>query len=174
MKMRRIVFAERKDGAVVRTTDMLDTATTPIGNVWGFDELPSLPLTPEQVLGDYKGLGMFGPKSSVRVDIMSLAPEEGKAVDLGARVSTLDLGTGGGMTQGKYSGGMHRTDTIDINLVIKGETDIDYPGEDGQTRTVTASAGDLVVLSAFHEWRNRSQAECVVALFVFAAERKPD
>jgi len=172
MKMRRIVFAESKDGAVVRTTDMLDTEATPIGNVWGFDDLPRLPLRPEQVLADYKGLGIFGPKNSVRVDIMSLAPEKaGKAPDLGGMVSDVDMGTGGGMTQGMYGGGMHRTDTIDLNFVLRGETDIDYPGEDGQIRTVAVKEGDLVVMSAFHEWRNRSNAECVVALFVFAADR---
>ena len=66
MKMRRIVSAEGKAGVVMQVDDLLDTETADrVTNIWGFDKIPQLPLTPEQVLGEYKRLGIFGPKDSV-------------------------------------------------------------------------------------------------------------
>lgn len=175
MKMRRIVSAESKAGVVMQASDLLDAATADlVTNIWGFDKVPDLPLAPEQVLGEYKRLGIFGPKDAVRVDIITLAPEKGGvAPDLGSLVSKLDLGTGAGMTQGQHGGGMHRTDSIDLAVVLKGETDIAYPGEDGQVHTITVREGDFIVQNgAFHEWRNRSNDYCVILLFIVAAERK--
>ncbi len=75
MKMRRIVSAESKAGVVMQVDDLLDTETADrVTNIWGFDAIPELPLTPEQVLGEYKRLGIFGPKDSVRVDLKSFPP----------------------------------------------------------------------------------------------------
>jgi oxalate decarboxylase/phosphoglucose isomerase-like protein (cupin superfamily) len=68
---------------------------------------------------------------------------------------------------------MHRTDTIDLAVVLKGEVDIAYPGEDGQIQTVTANEGDFFVQNgAFHEFHNRSDEPCVILMFVFGSERK--
>ena len=84
MKMRRIVSAEGKAGVVMQVDDLLDTETADrVTNIWGFDEIPQLPLTPEQVLGEYKRLGIFGPKGSVRVDLQVVPPEKAGATDLG-------------------------------------------------------------------------------------------
>jgi hypothetical protein len=174
MKMRRIVSAEGKAGVVMQVTDLLDTDTADVvTNIWGFDKTPELPLTPEQVLGEYKRLGIFGPKDSVRVDLQVVPSEKAGAPDLGSLMSKIDFGTGGGMTQGEHGGGMHRTDTIDLEVVLKGEVDIVYPGEDGQAHTVTVKEGDFIVQNgAFHEFRNHSNDPCVILIFVFGAERK--
>ncbi len=135
--------------------------------------IPQLPLTPEQVLGEYERLGIFGPKDSVRVDLQVVPPEKAGATDLGSLMAKIDFGTGGGMTQGEHGGGMHRTDTIDLAVVLKGEVDIAYPGEDGQVHTTTAKEGDFFVQNgAFHEFHNRSDDPCVILMFVFGAERK--
>ena len=88
-------------------------------------------------------------------------------------MAKIDFGTGGGMTQGEHGGAMHRTDTIDLAVVLKGEVDIAYPGEDGQVHTTTAKEGDFFVQNgAFHEFHNRSNDPCVILMFVFGAERK--
>ncbi len=64
MKMRRIVSAEGKAGVVMQVSDILDTETADVvTNIWAFDKIPELPLTPKQVLGEYKRLGIFGPKN---------------------------------------------------------------------------------------------------------------
>ena len=87
-------------------------------------------------------------------------------------MAKIDFGTGGGMTQGEYGGSMHRTDTIDLAVVLKGEVDIAYPGEDGQVRTTTAKEGDFLVQNgAFHEFHNRSDHPCVLIMFVIGVER---
>jgi hypothetical protein len=174
MKMRRIVSAESKAGVVMQVSDILDTETADrVTNIWGFDKIPELPLTPEQVLGEYKRLGIFGPKDSVRVDLQVVPPEKAGATDLGSLMAKIDFGTGGGMTQGEHGGAMHRTDTIDLAVVLKGEVDIAYPGEDGQVHATTAKEGDFFVQNgAFHEFRNRSSDPCVILMFVFGAERK--
>ena len=69
---------------------------------------------------------------------------------------------------------MHRTDSIDLVVVISGE------GETGLPRTKTAKlkeihlkVGDFIVQNGnFHEWRNRSGAHFVVLIVTLGAERK--
>jgi gentisate 1,2-dioxygenase len=174
MKMRRIISAESKVGVVMQVEDLLDTETADrVTNIWGFDNIPQLPLTPEQVLGEYKRLGIFGPKDSVRVDLQVVPPEKAGETDLGALMAKIDFGTGGGMTPSELGGAMHRTDTVDLAVVLKGEVDIAYPGEDGQVLSVTAKEGDFFVQNgAFHEFHNRSNDPCVILMVVFGAERQ--
>ncbi len=173
MKMRRIVSAEGKTGVVMQVDEMLDTETADrVTNIWGFDTIPHLPLTPEHVLGAYERMGIFGPKDSVRVDLQVAPPEKAGATDLDSLMSKIDFGTGGGMTQSAHGGAMHRTDTIDLAVVLKGEVEIAYPGEDGQVHTTTAKEGDFFVQNgAFHEFHNRSDDPCVILMVVFGAER---
>lgn len=175
MKIRRIVTAESKSGVAVQASDLPETATAglPI-NIWGFDQLPVLPLAAEQVLGEYQQKGIFGPKGALRVDIMSFPPEtSNQAPDLGALMTKLDLGTGHNMTPGKSGGGMHRTDSIDLVVVISGEGEMSYPDEDGELKEIHLKVGDFVVQNGnFHEWRNRSDAHFVVLIVTLGTERK--
>jgi hypothetical protein len=103
MKMRRIVTAETKPGVVVQASDLPESTLAGLPtNIWGFDQLPNLPLAAEQVLGEYKQKGLFGPKGALRIDVMSFPPEtSNQAPDLGALMAKLDFGTGHNMTPGK-------------------------------------------------------------------------
>jgi hypothetical protein len=123
MKIRRIVTAESKSGVVVQASDLFESTSSGLPtNIWGFDQLPALPLTAEQVLGEYQQKGLFGPKGALRVDVMSFPPEtNNQAPDLGAFMAKVDFGTGHNMTPGKSGGGMHRTDSIDLVVVISGD-----------------------------------------------------
>ena len=79
MKIQRIITAEGKSGVATRI-DTIDTATVDfLTNIWGFDKVPDLPLKPEQVLGEYKPLGIFGPLGGIRVDLFTLAPRRQRA-----------------------------------------------------------------------------------------------
>jgi len=157
----------------MQTTDILDHRTADVvTEIWGFNKIPNLPLTPEQVLGDYKKLGIFGPSGSVRVNISAFPPADGQSPDLGSLMSKIDFGTGGGMTPHPGGPGMHRTDTIDLAVILKGEIDLAYPAEDGQVQVITATEGDVIVQNgAFHEWRNHSSDYCVVLFVVFGTDR---
>jgi oxalate decarboxylase/phosphoglucose isomerase-like protein (cupin superfamily) len=173
--MRRIVTAERKSGVAVLASDLLETTSVDLPtNIWGFDQLPNLPVAAEQVLGEYQQKGLFGPKGAVRVDVQSLPPETGNpAPDLGPIIAKLDLGTGHNITPGKSGGGMHRTDSIDLVVVISGEGEMSYPDEDGELKEIHLKVGDFIVQNGnFHEWRNRSGAPFVVLIVTLGAERK--
>lgn len=175
MKIRRIVTAESKLGVAVQVDDLLETTSANIPtDIWGFDQLPNLPLAAEQVLGEYRQKGLFGPKGALRIDIQTLPPETSKqAADLGALMAKLNLGTGHNMTPGKSGGGMHRTDSIDLVVVISGEGEMVYPDENGHLKEIHLKPGDFIVQNGnFHEWRNRSDADFVVFLIVLGAERK--
>jgi hypothetical protein len=175
MKIRRIVTAESKSGVAVQASDLLETTSSGLPtNIWGFDQLPNLPLAAEQVLGEYQQKGLFSPKGALRVVVQSLPPETGnQAPDLGPLLAKLDLGTGHNMTPGKSGGGMHRTDSIDLVVVISGEGEMAYPDEDGQLKEIHLKPGDFIVQNGnFHEWRNRSGAHFVVIIIVLGAERK--
>ena len=175
MKMRRIVTAESKAGVVVQASDLSETITAGLPtNIWGFDQLPALPLAAEQVLGGYQQKGLFGPNGALRVDVMSFPPEtSNQAPDLGALMAKLDFGTGHNLTPGKSGGGMHRTDSIDLVVVISGEGVMSYPDEDGELKQIHLEPGDFIVQNGnFHEWRNRSTAHFVVFIVTLGAERK--
>ncbi len=175
MKIRRIVTAESKLGVAVQADDLLETTSANIPtDLWGFDQLPNLPLAAEQVLGEYRQKGLFGPKGTLRVDVQCLPPETGnQAHDLGPMLAKLNLGTGHNMTPGKSGGGMHRTDSIDLVVVLSGEGAMAYPDEEGQLKEVQLKPGDFIVQNGnFHEWRNRSKAQFVVLIVVLGAERK--
>ena len=175
MKIRRIVTAESKSGVAVQASDLLETTLVNLPtNIWGFDQLPTLPLTAEQVLGEYRQKGLFGPKGALRVDVMSFPPEtSNQAPDLGALMAKVDFGTGHNMTPGKSGGGMHRTDSIDLVVVIGGEGEMAYPDEDGELKEIHLKLGDFIVQNGnFHEWRNRSGAPFVVLIVTLGAERK--
>lgn len=74
------------------------------------------------------------------------------------------------MVAGDEGGGMHRTDTIDLIVVLEGETTVDYPGEDGVEHFVAIKAGYFLVHNGiFHRWRNRSKARCLVLIITLAA-----
>ena len=175
MKMRRIVTAESKSGVVVQASDLPETTTAGFPtNIWGFDQLPNLPIAAEQVLGEYLQKGLFGPKGALRVDVQSFPPETGiHGTDLGALMAKIDFGTGHNMTPGKSGGGMHRTDSIDLVVVISGEGDMSYPDEDGELKKIHLKVGDFLVQNGnFHAWHNRSGAPFVLLFVTLGAERK--
>jgi hypothetical protein len=88
-------------------------------------------------------------------------------------MAKLDFGTGHNMTPGKSGGGMHRTDSIDLVVVISGEGEMSYPDEDGELKEIHLKVSDFVVQNGnFHEWRNRSGAPFVVLIVTLGAERK--
>ena len=174
MKIQRIITAEGKSGVATRI-DTIDTTTVDfLTNIWGFDKVPDLPLTPEQVLGEYKPLGMFGPLGGIRVDLFTLAPEtpEGASELQRTAAASIDMGTPG-MVPGKEGDGMHRTDSIDLAIVMDGEVNAGYPGEDGKVHELTLKTGDLIVTNGtFHSWHNRSTKPSTILFVVLAAERK--
>ena len=177
MRIRRITTAESPRGVVGRIDNLFDTSeaiASDVINIWGFDRVPALPVRPELALGEYKQMGIFGPEGAVRALIMIWPPEEGDMpADLAETIGTLDLGTGAGMVPGDQGSGMHRTDTVDLLMVLEGEMNVAYPSEDDGEFEITIKAGDFITHNGtFHRWHNRSSETCVLLALPFAAERK--
>lgn len=171
MQIKRIITAECVKGVATRT-DTFDTATIDfLTNLWGFDRIPELPVRPEQVLGEYQQMGIFGSHGGVRVDLYTLPPEKENGPAELRTSGPIDMGTPA-MIPGEGEG-MHRTDSIDLAIVLGGEVIAGYPGEDGKLHEVTLTTGDLMVNNGtFHSWHNRSGHDCTILFVVFGAARK--
>jgi len=64
--------------------------------------------------------------------------------------------------------GMHTTDTVDYGIVIKGEICLEL--DDGRVETL--KAGDVVIQNGTrHAWRNRGNANALVAFVLIGAQR---
>ena len=64
---------------------------------------------------------------------------------------------------------MHTTDTVDIDVVISGEIDLEL--DDGET--VHLSAGDCVIQNGTrHAWRNKSTEPAVLFVTLLGARRQ--
>jgi hypothetical protein len=177
LRIRRFTTAESPTGVRVQVDDVLDSSAagaTDVVDIWGFDKVPALPARPEDVLGDYRRMGAFGPPGGLRADIIILPPAPGdEPPDLAQALASIHLGTGGGMTPGKEGGGMHRTDTIDLVAVPEGETNVAYPGEDGGEHEITIRTGDFLTHNGtFHRWHNRSGRTCTLLCITIAAGRE--
>jgi len=93
-----------------------------VNDIWGFRQDSELPLTPEQVLGEYKAAGIFG-KDPFESISKSFTPRK-RARPISGLDGQDRLRHRGSMTQGEQRCSMHRTDTIDLAVVLKGEVDI--------------------------------------------------
>ena len=66
--------------------------------------------------------------------------------------------------------GMHTTDTVDFDVVVSGECVLEL--DDGAE--VQLKAGDCVIQNGTrHAWHNRSAQNCVIAVTLLGAERRP-
>ena len=173
MKFRRIVTAESTSGVAVQTDTFDTTVVEFLTNIWGFDRVPTLPLRPKQVLGEYEPQSIFGPHGGIRLDLFTLAPERPGEPPALERAGGSNMGAAAAMTPGKEGDGMHRTDSVDFVAVLDGEVSLGYPGEDGQVHEMALKVGDLVVHNGtFHSWHNRSAKDCTLLFIVLTTERK--
>src|SRR5262249_32341108 len=111
----------------------------------------------------------FPPPSGFRVMLLTLWPgtadaerDDWEPDRSDARVASIP----GAMHVDDGAPGMHRPDTVDVELVLSGEIELVLDDS-----TVTLRAGDWVVQNGTrHAWRNRTDAPCVIAaLFLGAA-----
>jgi mannose-6-phosphate isomerase-like protein (cupin superfamily) len=116
--------------------------------------------------------GYFPPKSGFRFGFFTIPPEAE------TELAPANLAAAFGELREKLPGmvevlepensGMHTTDTVDFDVVISGEVylELDAGSE------VLLKAGDCVVQNGTrHAWRNRSSANCVIAVTLVGAER---
>jgi mannose-6-phosphate isomerase-like protein (cupin superfamily) len=115
--------------------------------LWETDGIVSLPAkigrTPKDMTfpapGASKvGVFRFPARSAGKLDVAASGTEDA------------DTGIGG-------EPDMHRSDTIDYEIILSGKVDIELPG--GQVRTLRPGS-ILVMAGAPHAWRNRYDEDC--------------
>jgi quercetin dioxygenase-like cupin family protein len=145
MKIRRFVTAEQADGGVLVQLDeaIPDTDTaSPATVLWGWDQLPALPIRPDDLGRAHIERELFPSTGGASVNLVVFPP-------------------GGG-------GAMHRTDSVDFAFVLEGEVVLRHPGNED----ISLRRGDFFVQNgAMHEWVNSSAERCVMACVVLATER---
>ncbi len=136
--------------------------------LWGTEavvELPSDGTAPPHP-------GYFPPKNGFRFGFFTIPPAttaESAPADLGPAFAELrEKLPGMAEVLEPSSPGMHTTDTVDFDVVISGEVYLEL--DNGSE--VLLKAGDCVVQNGTrHAWRNRSDANCVIAVTLVGAVR---
>jgi mannose-6-phosphate isomerase-like protein (cupin superfamily) len=115
----------------------------------------------------------FPPESGYRFAFFTLGPDSvtlPEDLDIGKALE--ELGTklpGLGEAMEPENPGMHTTDTVDIDVVISGEVDLEL--DDGET--VHLGAGDCVIQNGTrHAWRNKSSEPVVLFVTLLGATRQ--
>ncbi|MEV0685288.1 cupin domain-containing protein [Nocardia sp. NPDC050378] len=124
--------------------------------VWETDGIVSLPL---QIGGAPRDMDFPGPGGS-KLGLFRFPARSAGKLDVKA-TGTKDAETGVG-----GEADMHRTDTIDYEIILSGKVDIELPG--GQVRTLKPGSV-LIMAGAPHAWRNHYDEDCTYAAVVVGA-----
>jgi|SRR5215470_16048568 len=177
MDIRCVVTGQDKSG---KSVIMRNSPVKPISlallpgyefhRLWGSDSVPELPCdgTPPP------HPRYFPAKSGFRFGFFSLPPLTRASANPIDTVSAL------AEMQQKLPGlievmepdhpGMHTTDTVDFDVIVSGEVYLEL--DDGTE--VLLKAGDCVVQNGTrHAWHNRSSEQCVIAVTLVGAKRRP-
>lgn len=156
--MRRVVIAHDDEG---RSIVASDSAIVPeempgVGQLyrgWSVNQPAHYPDAGEHP----NAPGLFPPVAGVRYHLCTFGP--GQSVQ----------GDGKGDDDVQWEeGGLHRTDTTDINIVLDGEMVLAI---DGGTEITLARGDSVVIAGARHAWRNEGTLPATVAFFMVGARR---
>ena len=158
MNVRRVVTGHDSDGRAVIASDELvqplnfEDRGTALHRVWGADRTPVFPddgSLPEQD-------GMLAPVGGYRFIFFTLAPGGGPSAE--HRSSSIEID----------DDGMHRTDTVDLTVVLSGEVILHL---DGGYETVLRAGDTLIQNGTRHRWENRGNESAVMATVNLGARR---
>ena len=170
-QVRRVVHGTGADGRSTVVEDghasrRLETPAFTIVDVWRFNGLPTR-ISPDDGLPE--DIELTPPAGSAVFRMCSIAPDEewsGRSYD--ESLEAIGHDEAGGGDGGDLPPGHHRTDTVDVVVVISGEVHCVTDTHDTLLRQ-----GDVVVQTGnSHAWSNRSSEVCKVA-FVMATGTRP-
>src|SRR5687767_4067397 len=121
-RVRRVVMGEPASGPS-RFTHVEEVQPLGAGGarfVWGWDEVPTLPHADDR---PYEPRSFFPPPGGLRIIAMGFSPGDGGEVSAEAQEQSARLMAAepAGMKPDPSRPGMHRTDTIDIGVIVSGE-----------------------------------------------------
>lgn len=174
-RVRRIVMGEPEPGrsAFTHVEEVEPLTRGPASRwwlVWGWDRLPTLPHNPAE---PYAPASLFPPAGGLRIWAQRMGrgdpgDTESDWRDAAEAVARLQAADPPGWTDDPSRPGMHRTDSIDIGVVVAGQVTVE--AEDGSS--VALSPGDVYIQNgAMHRWRPNPEDPGHVVFILIGAER---
>jgi hypothetical protein len=145
-------FIEAGEAATFEVPGAIDAAY-----FWGTDDIVSLPAKIGAAPSDISFPGPGGSKLSV---LRFPAHSAGKLDSDDVGTPDTETGIGG-------EADMHRSNTIDYDIILSGKVDIVLAG--GQVRTLTPGS-ILIMAGAPHAWRNHYDEDCTFVTVLLGAE----
>ena len=160
--MRRVVTGHTRDGRSVVASDTevdriaIGDGGTATSLIWGREDPGHFP----DDGGQPAVTTIFPPPGGSSIALMELAPDSTEFHEF--------VGTALAQWADPDKPGMHRTATMDYDIVLEGTIGLEL--DDGVE--VTLNAGDVVVQNGTrHRWHNRRSEPAVVAVLIVGANR---
>jgi mannose-6-phosphate isomerase-like protein (cupin superfamily) len=156
------------DDQVAATTLMLAPAVS-YHELWRADSTPTLPNDGLPTTGP----DFFPPVGGYRFFILTLQPEGSTRmaddIDIAAGLREMEDKTPGMLAHSEAENpGMHRTDSVDFEIVLTGELVLEL--DDGAETVLRA--GDVNIQNGTrHRWHNRGEQPATMACFLLGATR---
>lgn len=175
MQVRRVVTGHSPTGKAAFVSDeLIDPITVgampgyEFHNLWGADSVRRFPDGGEPP----EWHEFFPPVGGFRFGLFTLPPEgyQAESEQSGGGYKEIEAKLPGLLRfSERESAGMHRTSTIDFEVVLEGEVTLEL--DDGARRTLRP--GDTVVQNGTrHRWLNLSEAPATYAHFLLGAEHE--
>ena len=175
MSVRRVVTGHDESGRAVfasddevepRTVEMLPGAEFHM--LWGGDSPPTFPDDGSEP----QWTTYFAPVGGFRFILATLPPDTAHAapeLDFDAAAAEVEQKLPGLLATVDFDDfGMHRSDTIDFDVLLSGQLILEL--DDGQERLLRP--GDTVVQNGTrHRWKNPGPEPAVLAIFITGADR---
>jgi hypothetical protein len=170
MQVRRVVTGHGLDGEAVFVEDKVLTPITSellpgyeFHQIWGYDTPPKFP--DDGSMPQYSEY--FPPLGGVRCGLYTLPagnPEAPSELDVREALRVLNIDLPGLFSYHERGGtGMHKTPTIDFELVLSGQVTLEL--DDGAITVLTP--GDVVVQNGTrHRWLNMGEQPATFILFL--------
>ena len=175
MKVRRVVTGHMAEG---KSTVMNDSEVDPITTtllpgfefcrLWGGDATPTVP----QNEAMEQPVNYFPPVGGFRLALFTVPPQSTTPHaprDMKEALAEVDAKLPGLLSHLEPdTGGMHTTDTVDVDYILTGEVSMEL--DDGVE--VHLTPGDTVVQNGTrHAWRNKSSEPCRMLCVLVGARR---
>ncbi len=174
-KIRRVVTGHDQNGKAVcisdgPATNILQRDSRPgvtLTNLWQCTETPAEFDGPtETVDGPFV---LSPPKGGSVFRIVEYQPEDPEVLkNLDGKAAFAEMGASGNIIENARHPFMHRTDSVDYAVILKGEITMMLDDSD-----VKLQAGDVVVQRGTnHAWSNQGSETCLIAFILVDAVKK--
>jgi mannose-6-phosphate isomerase-like protein (cupin superfamily) len=172
-QVRRVVMGERPNGESGFThnepVEAMKVGDGRVWHIWGWEQTPALP---HDSTGSYEPRSWLAPPDGMRITATRFGsnptPQNDSERATEAALQALASAEPGGRYEDPTRPGMHRTDSIDIGVVVSGEVTV----EAGDGEKVVLKAGDVYVQNgALHNWHPHPDTQAHVVYISLGVER---